>query len=246
MKLNTAINSIVQDFKQNSKSFILYTIGIILLSVISRIGTSFFGLIRGTDSLKSIIVTLFSYCLITIQYFIYFSFFCAYAKSYKINSEYTNFAKAYFHTIKVFILQNLVVVGAVFLLVIIEIVIKVEMIYYAMGAILIIIGIFAILWNIRLLFIAEVVIFKHNKYVMRGTVKESVQILKENIKEVIVIVLIQAVTIIPPVLMTIKNKHTTKITSIISILSTIANYCATLIYTKMCIEYGKQKYGTNS
>jgi hypothetical protein len=246
MKLNTTIICLVQDIKKNIKCFILYTIGIILLSVISRIGTSYFGLIRGTDHLRSIIVTLFSYCLISIQYFIYFSFFCAYAKSYNINSEYTKFAKAYFHTIKVFILQNLVVVGVVVLLVLIEIVIKVEMIYYGMSAILIIIGIFAVLWNIRLLFIPEVIIFKHSKYVMRDTVKESIQILKENIKEVTVIILIQAVTIIIPVLMIIKNKHTTMITSTISILSIIVNYCATLMYTKMCIEYGKQKYGTNS
>jgi len=238
--------SIIKDIKKDYKIFIKYLIGIMLLSVLSKVSSVYLIKINSSDQTKSILITLFSFIIISIQYFIYMSFFSSYVKLMKVDYEFTNRMKGYFHTIRIFILQNLIALGLFIAVIALESILKADLIGSFGVIIIIVCGMLWVIWNIRMFFVTQIIFFKRDKYKMKEIVKESVKVLRDNIRLIILTFLIQLLFIVLLVFVIIKGIYNSNISSIVSILSLAVNLCATLVYTKIFIEYSKKKYGVKS
>jgi hypothetical protein len=94
-----------------------------------------------------------------------------------------------------------------------------------------------------MLFVAQIVLIKRDKYTMNEIVKESIAIIKDNIKIVSFVLGMQILFIAIFVFIIIKGNYNKVLTSITSVFSMVVYWYAILIYTKVFIEYSKKKYG---
>jgi hypothetical protein len=242
-KMIEIIRLLIQDIKNSYKIFIVYTIEQIILSWFSRIGNFYLNKNFGSEQVKGIFFTLLSFLIISMQYFIYISFLSSYVKTSKINCEFTNEGKGYFQTIKIIVIQNLIALLIFVTLIIVDSIVEKEFLSSIGITIVILYSFLWILWNIRMLFVAQIVQIKRDKYNMKDIVKESTTIVKHNIKIVSYTLGMQILFLSIFVFIIIKGNYNKAVTSITSVFSMVVYWAAILIYTKVFIEYSKKKYG---
>ena len=199
--------------------------------------------ISGLNQVKSVLIPLLSFLAVSIQYIIYISFLSSYAKSSEVNCEFTNVGKGYFQTIRIVVLQNLIALLIFIALVIVDGIIEKELFSSIAIKIIIVYSVLWILWNIRMLFVTQIVLIKRNKYIMKEIIKESVAVIKGNIRIVIFTLAMQILFLTLFVFITIKGNYNLVVTTISSIFSLVINWFAILVYSKVFIEYCKTKYG---